>query len=60
MDADEPGHLLKWFLWIGNADSADEFQNKQVAWLVGIHLTFVVGGVLLSVMDWLYARSKPH
>ncbi|WP_290735178.1 TIGR00645 family protein [Amaricoccus sp.] len=53
-------HLLKWFLWIGNADSGDEFQNKQVAWLVGIHLTFVVGGVLLSIMDWLYARSKSH
>lgn len=51
-------HLLKWFLWIGNADSGSEFDNKQVAWLVAIHLTFVVGGVLLSIMDWLYAKSK--
>lgn len=51
-------HLLKWFIWIGNADSADEFQSKQVMWLVAIHLTFVTAGVLLALMDWLAARSR--
>jgi uncharacterized membrane protein YqhA len=26
-------------------------------WLVVIHLTFVISGVLLALMDWLQARS---
>jgi uncharacterized membrane protein YqhA len=26
-------------------------------WLVTIHLTFVVSGVLMALMDWLQARS---
>jgi uncharacterized membrane protein YqhA len=29
-------------------------------WLVIIHLTFVISGVLLALMDWLTAQtSKP-
>lgn len=29
------------------------FTNEQLAWKVGIHLTFVISGLLLSIMDWL-------
>jgi len=25
--------------------------NRRIAWMVGIHLTFVVSGVLLALMD---------
>jgi uncharacterized membrane protein YqhA len=29
----------------------------QMLWLVVIHVTFVVSGVLMTPMDWLQARS---
>ena len=32
--------------------------DRTLAWLVGLHLTFVVSGVLLALMDWIVARSK--
>jgi uncharacterized protein (TIGR00645 family) len=53
-------HLLKWFIWIGNADSASEFEGEQVRWLVILHLTFVTSGVLLALMDWLTSRAHRH
>jgi uncharacterized protein (TIGR00645 family) len=53
-------HLLKWFIWIGNADSAADFDGAQVRWLVWIHLSFIVSGVLLALMDWIGSRTKPH
>lgn len=31
----------------------NHFNNEQLAWKVGIHITFVISGVLLSVMDKL-------
>jgi uncharacterized membrane protein YqhA len=34
--------------------------EPQLFWLVIIHLTFVVSGVLLAVMDWLAARTTKH
>jgi uncharacterized protein (TIGR00645 family) len=34
--------------------------NTEIAWLVGIHLTFVVSGLLLSVMDWIAGKSGKH
>jgi uncharacterized protein (TIGR00645 family) len=39
--------LLKGFIDI------DEFTTGQLAWKVGIHLTFVVSGVLFAVTDWI-------
>lgn len=32
--------------------------DRTLAWLVGLHLTFVVSGVLLAVMDWVAAKAK--
>jgi uncharacterized protein (TIGR00645 family) len=37
-----------------------EYTSEQMAWMVGIHLTFVVSGVLLAWMDKLSATTKPH
>lgn len=37
--------LLKSFV------NTEQFTNEQLAWKVGIHLTFVVSGVLFAVMD---------
>jgi len=42
--------LLKAFMNVG------ETTNEELAWMVGIHLTFVISGVLLAWMD----RLAPH
>jgi len=48
-------HLLKRFMEIG--DPATPSPNTtELMWLVIIHLTFVVSGVLLALMDWLSAH----
>lgn len=51
--------LLKTFMTITQSKApltaADE---RELVWLVGIHLVFVISGVLLAAMDWIGARSK--
>jgi len=44
--------LLKTFV------NVTELTNDQLAWKVGIHLTFVVSGVLFALMDWLSVDKK--
>jgi uncharacterized protein (TIGR00645 family) len=44
--------LLKAFMHV------DHYTNDQLAWKVGIHMTFVVSGVLFAIMDRL--SSKHH
>ena len=51
-------HLLKQFMEIGVADAAERVSNTDLFWLVIIHLTFVVSGVLMAVMDYLVSRSS--
>ena len=50
-------HLLKRFMEIGDPDTpvADD---RTLMWLTIIHLTFVVSGVLMALMDWLQAKSS--
>jgi uncharacterized protein (TIGR00645 family) len=43
--------LLKIFM------SIDTVNKTDLAWLIGIHITFVVSGVLLAVMDRLGERG---
>jgi uncharacterized protein (TIGR00645 family) len=50
-------HLLKKFMEIRDIDTAVTFGQSEMYWLVVIHLTFVVSGVLMALMDWLQARS---
>jgi uncharacterized membrane protein YqhA len=33
-------------------------QGATIGWQIGIHVTFVVSGVLLALMDWLRAKAK--
>jgi uncharacterized protein (TIGR00645 family) len=40
-------HLLKAFMSIGTVNKGN------LMWLIAIHMTFLVSGVLLAVMDWL-------
>ncbi len=53
-------HLLKWFMEIGEYESGQFFDEPQLRWLVIIHVTFVVSGVLLALMDWLTWRTRGH
>ena len=44
--------LLKAFVAVG------EMSNEQMAWKVGIHVTFVFSGVMFAIMDWLGGPKK--
>ncbi len=44
--------LLKAFMYV------ESLSNEQLAWKVGIHMTFVVSGVLFAVMDRIAAGKK--
>lgn len=50
-------HLLKRFMEIGDSSSPTA-DDRTLMWLTIIHLTFVVSGVLMALMDWLQSRSK--
>ncbi len=44
--------LLKAFLTV------DTLSNEELAWQVGIHMTFVVSALLFAAGDWLTANKK--
>lgn len=48
--------LLKTFMNIGKPGF--EFDPTEAMWGVIIHLTFVLSGVLLALMDWLTAKTE--
>src|SRR5689334_2648531 len=50
--------LLKAFL--GLTTGAATIDVTKVTWLVVIHLTFVLSGVLLALMDWLSGHARRH
>lgn len=50
-------HLLKRFMEISDLETATTFGVTEMFWLVVIHLTFVISGVLMALMDWLQSRS---
>ena len=49
--------LLKAFMRLTDGEPIN---TPMLAWLVGIHLTFVVSGVLLALMDWLTSQTDKH
>ena len=44
-------HVLESFM------NVNRLSDRDLAWSVGIHLAFVVSGVLLAVMDWLTGKT---
>ncbi len=48
--------LLRAFLTLGETQSP--FDSRRVGWMVAIHLTFVVSGVLLALTDWITSKSE--
>ncbi len=53
-------HLLKVFMALGKGDAAHAVSEQTLRWMVIIHLTFVISGVLLALMDWLAAKTDKH
>lgn len=49
--------LLKAFMELAEGK---DIPDRHLAWLVGIHLVFVVSGVLLALMDWLASKTDKH
>jgi len=48
--------LLRAFLTLTDGEAA--LDQPRLMWLTVLHLTFVVSGVLLALMDWLSGLSK--
>lgn len=46
--------LLKIFMDIG------KYQQTEILWMVGIHLVFVISGVLLALMDYISVAAKSY
>ena len=53
-------HLLKVFMEIGKANPEKVVTANDMYLMVVIHLTFVLSGVLLALMDWLSAKTDKH
>ncbi|MES2725357.1 MAG: TIGR00645 family protein [Pseudomonadota bacterium] len=49
--------LLKAFMQLAENEP---MSDRNLAWLVGIHLTFVVSGVMLAFMDLLASKTERH
>ncbi len=52
--------LLKSFLELGDGGTFDAVARDKLMWQVIVHVTFVVSGVLLALMDWLTGHQKDH
>lgn len=50
--------LLRSFLPLG--DRSVPVEGARIGWMVAIHLTFVVSGVLLALMDWVTSKAEEH
>lgn len=50
--------LLKQFFEIGATDVDQAVEERHIYLLVMVHLTFVLSGVLMALMDWLGSKSK--
>ena len=49
--------LLRAFMKLTEGEVPDD---HTLGWLVAIHLTFIVSGVLLALMDWLNGKTARH
>lgn len=51
-------HLLKRFMEIGVPEADAIFGDKELMWMVILHMAFILSGVLLAAMDWMSAKAK--
>lgn len=50
--------LLKRFFEIDTTEKDPAVAADELFWLIIVHLTFVVSGVLMALMDWLGSKAK--
>ena len=50
--------LLRTFMQL--AEPGSSLDPNKIGWMIGLHLTFVISGVLLASMDWIASRVLPH
>lgn len=48
--------LLRAFMDVTRPNAV--LDNAKLAWLVGLHLTFIISGVLFALMDWLASLTE--
>ncbi|MCL4128881.1 UNVERIFIED_CONTAM: hypothetical protein GTU68_021456 [Idotea baltica] len=51
-------HLLKKFMEIGIPEADDLYTPEKLKWLVIIHMSFVLSGIILAGMDYISAAAK--
>ena len=49
--------LLRAFMELAEGEAIDE---RRLTWLLSIHLTFVVSGMLLAIMDMVVSKTGKH
>jgi uncharacterized protein (TIGR00645 family) len=49
--------LLRTFMEIAESDPGHPVDQHALPWMVGLHLVFVVSGVMFALMDWLAAKA---
>jgi uncharacterized protein (TIGR00645 family) len=49
--------LLRAFMKLSEGE---QIPDRTLGWLVGIHLTFVVSGVILAAMDFIAGKVARH
>jgi uncharacterized protein (TIGR00645 family) len=50
--------LLRAFLPLGDPGAAVDV--PRLRWMIAIHLTFVVSGLLMALMDWIASKTSGH
>jgi uncharacterized protein (TIGR00645 family) len=50
--------LLRAFLPLGDANA--QVDKQRIGWMLAVHLTFVISGVLLALMDWITSKTAEH
>ena len=48
--------LLRAFMAL--AEKGDEPNPAKLGWMIGLHLTFVLSGVMMALMDWLVHKTE--
>jgi uncharacterized protein (TIGR00645 family) len=51
-------HLLKKFMEIGIPEADALYTPEKLKWLVIIHMSFVLSGIILAGMDYISAAAK--
>ena len=49
--------LLRAFMKLSEGE---DIPDRTMAWMVGVHVTFVVSGVVLALMDWVNSKTDKH